>query len=120
VLRKRIEDTGLLDQLSAGVVLTGGAVLLDGMTDFAEEILGMPVRLGLPVGVRGITQLVAGPQFATGVGLVQYGANALAQARDRRDSGEPLVAARPELRKARVDPRRDDPELDQAVARGGI
>src|SRR5512144_94516 len=81
VLRKRIEDTGLLEQLSAGVVLTGGAVLLDGMNEFAEEILGMPVRLGLPVGVRGITQLVAGPQYATGVGLVQYGANALAQAR---------------------------------------
>ena len=46
VLRKRIEDTGLLEQLSAGVVITGGAVLLDGMTEFAEEILGMPVRLG--------------------------------------------------------------------------
>src|SRR5512144_506665 len=81
VLRKRIEDTGMLEQLSAGVVLTGGAVLMEGMNEFAEEILGMPVRLGLPVGVRGITQLVAGPQYATGVGLVQYGANALAQAR---------------------------------------
>jgi cell division protein FtsA len=81
VIRKRIEDTGMLEQLSAGVVLTGGAVLMEGMTEFAEEILGMPVRLGVPVGVRGITQLVAGPQYATGVGLVQYGANALAHAR---------------------------------------
>ncbi len=52
VVRKRIEDTGMLEQLSAGVVLTGGAVLLEGMTEFAEEILGMPVRLGVPVGVR--------------------------------------------------------------------
>src|SRR5512144_245733 len=81
LVRKRIEDTGMLEQLSAGVVLTGGAVLMEGMPEFAEEILGMPVRLGVPVGVRGITQLVAGPQYATGVGLVQYGANALAQAR---------------------------------------
>ncbi|WP_437601528.1 cell division protein FtsA [Sorangium sp. So ce590] len=81
VVRKRIEDTGMLEQLSAGAVLTGGGVLMEGMTEFAEEILGMPVRLGVPVGVRGITQLVAGPQYATGVGLVQYGANALAQAR---------------------------------------
>jgi len=81
VIRKRIEDTGMLEQLSAGIVLTGGAVLMEGMTEFAEEILGMPVRLGVPVGVRGITQLVAGPQYATGVGLVQYGANALAHAR---------------------------------------
>jgi len=83
VIRSRIEETGLLAQLSAGAVLTGGAVLMEGMTEFAEEILGMPVRIGVPVGVRGITQLVAGPQFATGVGLVQFGASALAGARDR-------------------------------------
>jgi cell division protein FtsA len=108
VLRKRIEDTGLLEQLSAGVVLTGGAVLLDGMTEFAEEILGMPVRLGVPVGVRGITQLVAGPQFATGVGLVQYGAGALLRAREHAQSS-PEALARIEPRKtaphARMDAR---------------
>ena len=86
VIRKRIEDTGMLEQLGAGAVLTGGATLMQGMTEFAEEILGMPVRLGVPVGVRGITQLVAGPQFATGVGLVQYGANAILQARERNAS----------------------------------
>ena len=106
VLRKRIEDTGLLEQLSAGVVLTGGAVLLDGMTEFAEEILGMPVRLGLPVGVRGITQLVAGPQYATGVGLVQYGANALIQARERAAAAADSPA-RGELRKTTPAPRPD-------------
>ena len=80
VIRKRIEDTGLLEQLSAGVVITGGAVLLEGMTEFAEEILGMPVRVGFPTGVKGITQLVHGPQYATGVGLVKYGAQAMADA----------------------------------------
>lgn len=80
VIRKRIEDTGLLEQLSAGIVLTGGAALLEGMQEFAEEILGMPVRIGLPTGVRGITQLVNGPQHATGVGLVKYGANAVVEA----------------------------------------
>ncbi len=74
VVRKRIEDTGLLEQLSAGVVLTGGAVLLQGMPEFAEEILGMPVRVGMPTGIKGITQLVHGPEYATGVGLVKYGA----------------------------------------------
>jgi cell division protein FtsA len=80
VIRKRIEDTGLLEQLSAGAVLTGGAVLLEGMPEFAEEILGMPVRIGFPTGVRGITQLVHGPQYASGVGLVKYGAQAMADA----------------------------------------
>jgi cell division protein FtsA len=90
VVRKRIEDTGLLEQLSAGVVLTGGAVLLEGMTEFAEEILGMPVRIGFPTGVKGITQLVHGPQYATGVGLVKYGALAMADA-VARDAALPQV-----------------------------
>ena len=38
----------------------------------------MPVRLGFPVGVKGIVQLVQGPQYATGVGLLRYGAQQLA------------------------------------------
>ncbi|HEX7663556.1 MAG TPA: cell division protein FtsA [Polyangiaceae bacterium] len=84
VVRKRIEDTGMLEQLSAGAVLTGGAVLLEGMTEFAEEILGMPVRIGFPTGVRGITQLVHGPQYATGVGLVKFGAQVIMDANARQ------------------------------------
>jgi cell division protein FtsA len=83
VIRKRIEDTGLLEQLSAGVVLTGGAVLLEGMAELAEEILGMPVRTGFPTGVKGITQLVHGPQYATGVGLVKFGAASMAESLTR-------------------------------------
>ncbi len=95
VIRKRIEDTGMLEQLSAGVVLTGGAVLLEGMPEFAEEVLGMPVRVGYPTGIKGITQLVHGPQFATGVGLVKYGANAMAEAASRRKGvAHPTSASR--------------------------
>jgi cell division protein FtsA len=90
VIRKRIEDSGLLEQLSAGAVLTGGAVLLEGMPELAEEILGMPVRTGFPTGVKGITQLVHGPQYATGVGLVKYGASAMAEAHAREVAPAPL------------------------------
>ncbi len=110
VVRKRIEDTGMLEQLSAGAVLTGGAVLLEGMSEFAEEILGMPVRIGYPVGIRGITQLVQGPQFATGVGLVKYGAQALADARQagrvdqKRPLAKPVVLA--ETAEQAAEPRR--------------
>src|ERR1017187_2945660 len=80
VIRKRLEDTGMLEQLSAGVVLTGGAVLLQGTSEFAEEILGMPVRIGMPTGIKGITQLVHGPEYSAGVGLVKYGARAVTEA----------------------------------------
>ena len=97
-VRRRIEEAGLIEQISAGVVLTGGAVLMEGMVECAEEVLGMPVRLGFPVGVRGIVQLVQGPQFATGVGLLRYGAERLAEARARaeaaeREMPEPRLAA---------------------------
>ncbi len=79
-VRRRIEELGLLEQVSAGAVLTGGAVLMEGMNECAEEILGLPVRLGFPMGVKGIVQLVQGPQYATGVGLVRFGAQQLAEA----------------------------------------
>ena len=84
-VRRRMEETGMLEQVSSGCVLTGGAVLMEGMVECAEEILGMPVRLGFPVGVKGITQLVQGPQYATGVGLVHYGARKLAEAYDHEE-----------------------------------
>ncbi len=80
-VRRRMEEAGLVDQLSAGMVLTGGAVQMEGIVEAAEEILGMPVRLGVPVGVKGIVQLIQGPHWATGVGLVHYGAQRLAEAR---------------------------------------
>jgi cell division protein FtsA len=77
--RRRIEETGMLEQVSSGCVLTGGAALMEGMVESAQEILGMPVRMGFPVGVKGIFQLVQGPQYATGVGLVRYGAQKLGE-----------------------------------------
>lgn len=81
--RRRMEEVGLVEQISAGAVLTGGSVLMEGMVECAEEILGMPVRLGFPVGVKGIVQLVQGPQYATGVGLVRYGAARIEEAAAR-------------------------------------
>ncbi len=92
-VRHRIEEIGLLEHISAGAVLTGGAALMEGMPEFAEEVLGMPVRLGCPVGVRGIAQLVQGPQYATGVGLVRHGAALLRQAQERHVSVAAKVAA---------------------------
>jgi cell division protein FtsA len=44
------------------------------MVELGEEILGLPVRLGVPKGVGGLAEVVKSPGFSTGVGLVQYGA----------------------------------------------
>jgi cell division ATPase FtsA len=42
------------------------------MAELAEEILGIPVRLGIPKGVGGLADVVKSPSFATAIGLVQY------------------------------------------------
>src|SRR5512145_979679 len=73
LLRKEILRSGFEEMLGAGVVLTGGGSLLDGLPELGERVFGLPVRRGLPIGVVGMTELVGGPAFATGVGLVLYG-----------------------------------------------
>jgi cell division protein FtsA len=100
-VRRRMEESGLIDQLSAGMVLTGGAVQMEGIVAAAEEILGMPVRLGVPVGVKGIVQLILGPQWATGVGLVHYGAQRLAEARHYSTEEAPAAARSEEAARAK-------------------
>jgi cell division protein FtsA len=85
--------------------MTGGAALMDGMMECAEEILGMPVRLGFPIGVKGIVQLVHGPQYATGVGLVRYGAQQLAEARARAQGAPAGAPVHDENEGASIRPR---------------
>ncbi|MFQ5708051.1 MAG: cell division protein FtsA [bacterium] len=59
--------------MTAGVVLTGGGSLLKGTVELAEEVFDMPVKLGIPQGFIGLTDLAQNPIHATGVGLVMYG-----------------------------------------------
>jgi cell division protein FtsA len=62
------------ERLIAGVVITGGGSMLDGMLELTEETLGLPVRQGLPLGVRGLTEELSHPVYATSVGLALFGA----------------------------------------------
>lgn len=59
--------------IRSGIVLTGGSSKMTGMVDLAEEIFHMPVRLGMPEYVGGLSEVVKNPIYATGVGLVQFG-----------------------------------------------
>ena len=73
LVQQEVQRTGYEDLLASGVVITGGATMLEGMAELAEDILGLPVRLGAPTKVGGLVDVVRSPQFATGVGLVLYG-----------------------------------------------
>jgi cell division protein FtsA len=59
---QRIQQQGLYRSLAAGVVITGGASVMPGMTQAAEAVFEMPVRLGLPAQISGLTDLVNTPQ----------------------------------------------------------
>jgi cell division protein FtsA len=60
--------------------VTGGSTLLDGLPELAEQILGMPVRRGAPMGIGGLADVVKSPAYATAAGLVKYGAERLRHA----------------------------------------
>ena len=66
------EHLGYEGGLNAGVVLTGGGSMLDGMLEIANQIVHLPIRRGCPVGVGGLTDHVNDPAFATAVGLIIY------------------------------------------------
>jgi cell division protein FtsA len=74
LVQHEIQRAGLEEAIASGVVITGGSTLLSGMTEMAEEVLGVPVRRGLPKGIGGLVDVVKSPVFATAVGLVIYGA----------------------------------------------
>ena len=67
-----IQRSGYLRHLSAGIVLTGGGALLRGSAELAQEVLGMPVKIGIPSGFSGgaLAPEVESPIYSTGVGLV--------------------------------------------------
>ncbi len=73
LVSQEIVNSGYKHLLSAGVVITGGSCLLEGMPELAEFILEMPVRRGYPQGVGGLKDVVSSPIYATAVGLLLYG-----------------------------------------------
>ncbi|GBG15371.1 cell division protein FtsA [Novimethylophilus kurashikiensis] len=73
MVQAELRRSGFEEMIASGVVITGGSAIMRGMVELGEEILHMPVRLGLPGKVGGLTEVVSNPRFSTGVGLVLMG-----------------------------------------------
>lgn len=73
LVRRELERHNLLQSVASGMVLTGGSVAIEGVCELAEQIFDMPVRLGYPIGISGLVDVVNSPIYATGVGLVLWG-----------------------------------------------
>ncbi len=61
------------DQVLSEVVITGGGAHLRGIETTAADVFGLPVRIGVPTTVAGLTDAVKQPEYATAVGLVLFG-----------------------------------------------
>ncbi len=77
LVRNHLEAAGLFGAAGRRVVLTGGASQLNGVREIAAEILQRQVRLGRPLGLKGMPDAAAGPGFAACAGLLRYGMNGL-------------------------------------------
>ncbi|MEW6291161.1 MAG: cell division protein FtsA [Thermodesulfobacteriota bacterium] len=73
LINYELANSGVKNLVNAGVVLTGGTSMLVHILDLAEQIFDLPVRIGYPRNIGGVTDIVNTPQCATGVGLVIYG-----------------------------------------------
>ena len=74
LIRDELRRGGLESQIPAGIVLTGGGAHLRGLTELAERVFNLPVRVAAPRGLAGMSEEISQPEYATAVGLVLYGA----------------------------------------------
>jgi cell division protein FtsA len=86
LVARDLARAGLQDVAAAGVVVTGGTSIMQGVPELAEQIFDLPVRRGAPGGIGGLADVVKSPIYSTAVGLARYGA------RGQR-SGAPIDAS---------------------------
>jgi cell division protein FtsA len=74
LIQAELRRSGFEDLVAAGIVLTGGTSKMEGVVELAEEIFHMPVSIGKPKGISGLSDIVKNPIYSTAVGLLQFAA----------------------------------------------
>lgn len=87
LVRDRLKASGFAVDAGRRVVLTGGASQLTGLVDLAGRMIGQQVRIGRPLGVRGLPEAARGPSFTTALGLLTYPQVAGLEHYEQRRSG---------------------------------
>ncbi len=73
LILQELRRSGMEEMIASGIVITGGSSMMRGMIELGEEIFHMPVRLGMPRYIEGLSEVINNPRYATGVGLVLMG-----------------------------------------------
>ena len=84
LVQAELRRSGYEELIAAGVVLTGGTSRMEGVVELAEEIFHMPVSIGKPKGISGLTDIVKNPIYSTGVGLLLSAGRKHLASTDRR------------------------------------
>ncbi|MCB0353869.1 MAG: cell division protein FtsA [Bdellovibrionales bacterium] len=72
LVKRELERVGCVELLTSGIVLTGGSSRLKRIGEVAESVFQLPVRIGEPTGISGVTDLIRGPEFSTVAGLILF------------------------------------------------
>lgn len=91
LVRDRLKSAGFSGEAGRRVVLTGGACQLTGLQELARGVLGGQVRIGRPLGIKGLPEAAKGPPFAGSVGLLVYPQVAHIEHFEPRSSGRYLA-----------------------------
>ena len=70
LIKAELQHSGFENLCTAGIVLTGGSAKMEGVIELAEEVFHMPVRLGVPHQVLGLSDMIKDARYATAVGLL--------------------------------------------------
>ena len=73
LLGEEIEKSGFIKMIPSGIVMTGGGAQTFGMIEMGRKLLGLPIRIGVPSKLTGLTDEINDPQFAATSGLIYYG-----------------------------------------------
>lgn len=75
LIQQEMIKSGYDDLVISGVVATGGSSLLPGVPEIVEQVFNMPSRIGYPINIGGLKDIINSPMYATAVGLVLHGVN---------------------------------------------
>lgn len=92
LISAELRRSGLEDVVAAGCVITGGGASAPGLAPLAQQTLNIPVRIGLPVNIKGLHDQLSNPRYATAVGLLMYGLQQMDDPRAQINKKQSLFA----------------------------
>jgi cell division protein FtsA len=86
LLKRKLDEETFVNFVGAGIFITGGCSLLNGIDHLAQEVFDMPAHVAHAQTMSGLTSAFENPQFSTAIGLIKY-AQAVQADRPRRGLG---------------------------------